>query len=117
VRLPTVTLTAAVPEVNPADEAVIVAVPVVRPAVTWKVVELLFAGTVTVAGTDATAVLLLERVTVWPFAPAAELSVTVMFPVVLPESVSGLGESDTAAEAVMLSSSCTAGLTLVTSSR
>jgi hypothetical protein len=58
--------------------------------VTEKVAVVAFAGTVTVAGTCATAVLLLESVTTAPPAGAARLNVTVPLEEVPPTTDEGL---------------------------
>ena len=86
------TTTLAAPDVSPVAEAVIVAVLAVEPAVTVNEALLEVAGTVTVGGTDATLVLLLERLMTCPFAPAGELKVAVMVPELLANRFSGLGE-------------------------
>lgn len=60
-----------------------------------NVAEVAFAATITVAGTDAAAVLLLERFTTMPPAGAAALSVTAPVEFAMPPiTLVGLSESD-----------------------
>ena len=75
------TFTVAVPLVKPVAEAVMVALPAVVPAVIWKVMVVAPCGTVTLLGTETTAVLLLESETTSPLEGAALPMVIVMVPV------------------------------------
>ena len=95
-----VTTTDAVPEVSPVAEAVMVAVFAVEPAVTWNVALVVVGGTVTLEGTEATLELLLARFITWPLAPAGELNVAVIVPVLLASRFRGLGERAIGATAV-----------------
>jgi hypothetical protein len=88
--------------VNPAAEAVIVALFVDVPAVTWNVAVVACGSTVTLAGTEATLELLLERVTTWPLAPAAAFKVTLIVPLELASKFKGSGESTIGATAVVI---------------
>src|SRR5579864_1743236 len=91
VILRSVTFTVAGPLVNPVADAVMVALPAVVPAVTWKVAVVCPCSTVTLAGTVATDVLLLPSVTVSPFVGAGEPSVTVIVPEFVAVKLSGFG--------------------------
>ena len=64
--------------------------------VTVKVVDVLPPGTVTLAGTVATDVLLLERITIAPPAGAAPLRVTVPIEELPPITLDGLSVTDDA---------------------
>src|SRR5579864_2894288 len=79
----------ATPYVAVMMEEVLAATPSV---VTVNVVDVLPAGTVTLAGTVAAAVLLLERVTTAPPVAAAPLSVTVPIELFPPTTVAGLSD-------------------------
>src|SRR5262249_5496089 len=81
--------------IPPAEAEIVTAVEAVTPfVVTVNVVLVAPAGTVTLAGTVATAVLLLERVTTVPPAGAGALRVTVPCEVLLPITLVGLSVNE-----------------------
>ena len=84
------TFTVAVPDVKPDADPVIVVVPAAI-GLTVILTEEAFAGTVTLAGTVATPVLLLVKVRPWPVGPAGLARVTVSVPEPVVATASGLG--------------------------
>src|SRR5690349_12208168 len=94
-----VTTTVAVPDVAPVADAVMVALPAEPPAVTWNCALVLVGPIRTLDGTPATLGLLLMRFAVSPFPPGAELTVTVIVPVLLARRFKGLGEREMGAGA------------------
>ena len=75
-----VTITVAVPDPKPGAVAVIVAIPLTLPGVTVTLTPAEPAGTVTLGGTVATLVSLLDRLTIWPPGPAGADSITISEP-------------------------------------
>ena len=86
-----VKVTVAVPDTKVCPDPVMVVVPAVVPGVTGTFTVVAPEGTVTLVGTVATAVLLLERLTTVPLVPAATERVSVSEPTAEPKA-SGSGE-------------------------